>query len=119
MTKVDLEIIPLMMQGKLRKHLATYQADFYQYAENFTDDLVFQLRALVLGERQKTITIKGTPRSWWQHFKRDCMPQWFVKRFPVMNLPDRTIEATVWYPDLQLSVPQKHGRVVLYFNDPL
>lgn len=25
----------------------------------------------------------STPSSWWQHFKRDCMPEWFKKRWPV------------------------------------
>ena len=23
------------------------------------------------------------PTSWWQHFKQDVMPKWFVKRYPV------------------------------------
>lgn len=25
----------------------------------------------------------NTPASWWQHFKRDCMPSWFKRLFPV------------------------------------
>lgn len=25
----------------------------------------------------------STPSSWWQHFKRDHMPEWFKKRWPV------------------------------------
>ena len=23
------------------------------------------------------------PASWWDHFKRDCMPEWFIERYPV------------------------------------
>lgn len=27
--------------------------------------------------------IEKTPSSWWQHFKLECMPRWFVRRWPV------------------------------------
>lgn len=31
----------------------------------------------------KFLLTTSTPSSWWQHFKRDCMPEWFKKRWPV------------------------------------
>lgn len=42
------------------------------------ESMVRELKTRVLKDSYEEI-----PASWWQHFKRDCLPAWFVKRWPV------------------------------------
>lgn len=77
--------------------------------------MVYGLKAYVLGESQKPIEFDAMPTSWWQMFKRDVMPRWFKKMFPVESRRV-TIEAKTFYPDLKISVPNNQSRVCVVFN---
>ena len=61
-------------------------------------EAIYTLRVKVLQESCRIV-----PASWWQHFKRDCFPQWALKRWPV-----RYHKATLcisYKPDLDRAGP--------------
>lgn len=55
-----------------------------------TKELVQRLSASILSDKIVDDEYKARYRysvyaSWWQHFKHDKMPKWFVKRYPVVK----------------------------------
>lgn len=47
--------------------------------------MVAQVEAFMLsGDRRETVvkSSKLVPATWWDHFKHDCMPAWFTRRWP-------------------------------------
>jgi len=41
---------------------------------------------LALGSHQEHVSLEVEyPATWWQHFKKDLMPGWFLRLFPVVN----------------------------------
>lgn len=113
--RTELEMIPVMIEHKIRKYEFLRHYEFGQFCDHLTDSMVLSLKAYVLGETQAPITFEAYPTSWWQMFKRDVMPAWFVKRFPVKS-KTVTIDAKTFYPDLKISVPAKQSRVCVVFN---
>lgn len=114
--KVELELIPIMFEQKARRSdVFLHHPQYRRHIDAMTDTVCHQFRAYVLGETQKPITFDSHPVSWWQMFKRDVMPRWFVKRFPVVS-KTATIDAKVFYPELKISVPQKESRVCVVFQ---
>ena len=64
------------------------------YFDHMLDGIVLQLKKAVHGTEmeRETVSTVQVPASWWQHWKRDCAPRWFRRRFPVKT---RTIETKV------------------------
>ena len=61
------------------------------------------------------------PSSWWQHFKRDYMPEWFKKRYPVHEDQHRVtlkvqFERYANYPESDIVLPDRFGQMYLYEN---
>jgi len=50
------------------------------------DAIACELRVEVLKH-----TVCVTPASWWHHFKQDCMPKWFVKKWPVKYIEKEVV----------------------------
>ena len=67
-----------LIQRLRRNSVPNGMVDVRELADTFVDEMAFELSCYVLKQ-----TVSVTPSSWWQHFKKDCMPKWFVKRWPV------------------------------------
>ena len=66
-----------------------------------------------LGHRMTSVTFQ-VPKSWWQHFKKDCFPEWLKRRFPVRwTLREKVIpyEILAAYPQANIVV-EKLGEPV-------
>lgn len=115
--KIELEKIRIHIEHKINKYelYGLRDMDVGRYMDEFTNSIVFQFRAFILGESQKPIILKPQPTSWWQMFKRDIMPKWFVRKFPVKS-EEIIIDVKVIYPDLQISIPPSMSRVSVIFN---
>lgn len=62
-----------------------YDYQTYSHAD-FTRETVHRLVGTFIQKLQHSELIVwevSYPSSWWQHFKRDVLPKWFVKRYPV------------------------------------
>ena len=51
-------------------------------AEDVGDHFSFQLTRYFATYDARKFEV-NIPTSWWQHFKQDCMPAWFMRLFPV------------------------------------
>lgn len=48
--------------------------------------MIYSIRRAVYSnvfETQKKIVFQEYPMTWFQHFKRDCLPKWLIRLFPV------------------------------------
>jgi hypothetical protein len=85
------------------------------------DELVYRLSAFVLADKfvddVYTVTV-NVPASWWQHFKRDCLPQWWRNRWPVKEEQiRRRVEFMRYntYPNASFALPEERfGKPVVY-----
>jgi hypothetical protein len=74
---------------KLDKLCLEHVASNYNYSRMPKDQIGASVERLVgtfIRKLQHSDQIKWSvsyPSSWWQHFKRDMMPKWFIKRYPV------------------------------------
>lgn len=80
------------------------------------NEFVFFLESKILGQRDRQSYEVGfdIPKNWWEHFKQDNLPQWYVNRYPVKTKRvTRTITFThcKLFPDRE--VP-KEGRVAFH-----
>lgn len=63
---------------------------------NLGEDIVIRIVQEVYGKRLGILEIE-TPTTWWQMFKKQYMPRWFLARWPVINTV-KVYEARVLYP---------------------
>jgi hypothetical protein len=72
------------------------------HVEVLTHNIITRLNFILYGKQYpekvlstvlKRITI---PTSWWQMFKRDYAPAWFLARFPVKSMKENVIERNVY-----------------------
>ena len=61
-----------------------------KYVDNLSGDIVYQLRGYLHGKKHTdTKTVKdciNTPATWFQMFKKQFAPTWFLKLYPVRNI---------------------------------
>ncbi len=74
-----------------------------QYSNHATANFIHQIKMDILGERDKK-EVK-IPSSWWQMFKQEYVPQWFLKRYPVQSKYIGLFDYCVLYPHLKCSLP--------------
>lgn len=112
--KTTLERIQVMVQKKVDHHCiyGLRGMEVGAFMDHLTGDVAFQFRAFVYGELQKPIELAEQPTSWWQMFKRDVMPRWFIRKFPVRS-SKKIIDVKTIYPDLKVSLPPDMSRVVV------
>lgn len=75
------------------------------------DQMVYELTTEVLAS--KKVTDRRTfhfkqPATWWQHWKQDCAPQWFRKRWPVRYSTEKiVVDFTSYdtYPRADITLP--------------
>lgn len=72
-----LDKLRVVSEAKLSKHIIGEES-FNQIFSNTIDQMILQLCIHVASKE-----IEITPSSWWQHFKKDCMPKWFIRRYPI------------------------------------
>ncbi len=94
--------------------------------DDVTGYITYQLRALLWGEKVKWNEVRRQvhcPENWWQHFKLECLPEWFKRKWPVRYaVAELVVERDAWklYPDLNVPfnlpnaqftryVEQRHG----------
>src|ERR1700744_2788908 len=85
------------------------------------ETLAYELTAYVLSQHvadlRQEVTI-DIPASWWQHFKRDRAPKWFVRRYPVKTATMRKVfylDRFRTYPDANYALPQEtFGKSVMF-----
>lgn len=74
------------------------------YIDEVTKILSMRLSAYVLTDKKPGVTIL-TPKTAWEHFKQDHMPDWFTKKYPVKYI-EHKVDFRVLYPDYKLSRDQ-------------
>jgi len=71
------EKIPFYLRGTFSRQLKFEMKDM-------VDEFILQVTGYFAGNKihseHQTIL---RPRDWWQMFKSECMPQWFVQKFPI------------------------------------
>lgn len=116
--RVDLDRIKVCIDYKIDRYAIHHDASYFgSWIDHFTNHISVQYSAFVLGENQKPIRLKPYPTSWWQMFKRDVMPKWFQKRFPVKS-EEYVIDAKVIYPYLRISAPLNEKVSVIFQQSP-
>ena len=65
-------------------------------ANAMRDSLAYDLCLTVLRD-----TVALTPSSWWQHFKKDCLPKWALRRWPVTYIEREVVVKVDPYLDCQ------------------
>ena len=113
LTQVQLEnfklIVYTQVSEKLAKDLAqTPEVELSQYVSWLSDALVVRVKQNILGERLGILEIKR-PADWWEHFKLESAPRWFLKWFPVRYVVD-TYRADALYPKLSLPEEEHNYR---------
>jgi hypothetical protein len=77
------------------------------YVDYMGRGMAVELKATILAESGGRVTEERTvavPATWWEMFKRDCLPNWFRRRWPVRTKTMRMvvdINAWVKYPHLK------------------
>lgn len=115
--KIEVEKIRIMVQRKLSKYelAGLHFMEVGKFVDQLTDSVVLNFHAFCLGESQKPIKLKPYPKSWWQMFKRDVMPKWFIRLWPV-EFEEYLVDAKVLYPDLKISIPANDSRAIVIIN---
>lgn len=90
-------------------------------AEYTMDMLMVRLSAFVLTEQlvnERHTVESAVPKTWWQHFKRDKMPAWFGRKFPVLyEVFKKTVifNAKGVYPNANIALPSdRFGDRILF-----
>lgn len=92
---------PLVTQHALHRKKVAAREEVSEYVLNnarldvekyVMDRLVYNLTTFVMSERLAPDVVEivvdakaEVPASWWQHLKRDHFPQWYTRRWPVVN----------------------------------
>ena len=95
--------------SKMVQNLAKDAVDkLYQY-------VMIDLPAERLDEKEVTLTV-SVPKSWWEHFKKDCFPDWLLRTWPAkfktVSVKD-TVRFLAVYPKLA-NCPRFQPCVVRY-----
>jgi len=85
------EIVLKKFRWDIHRYVGSYMLatmDFDKVMELHLDEMLLQLRAIVLGKEnlnttQVQIEIEYVPLTWWDHFKEDHFPEWMKKLYPV------------------------------------
>jgi hypothetical protein len=88
--RMDLERFPIAVAAVLAdENLFIHDVkatDFdsrYNGIDLATDRTIRELRAMLLGKKHPNRSERYVPLTWWDHFKRDVMPEWSRRWFPV------------------------------------
>jgi hypothetical protein len=86
------------------------QLQLEQYLNTMVDGMVFNLRLFLAGEQHQTVAVKY-PADWWQAFKKQSAPAWFLKKYPV-SYTEVVVGADIFYPFIAL--PDQRKVIKLY-----
>lgn len=70
-----------------------------------TDALILQMVGYLAADHLETVTIVY-PRDWWEAVKQRFGPDWFVRRYPVIETR-HVVDLKAVYPEIAL--PEKFG----------
>lgn len=82
--------------------------------ENHVMELRAKIRSESIGTIKDTQIIK-IPKNWWQQFKAECLPNFILKRFPVVEkeiIVELSANVSALYPDMPLEL---RGATVNYY----
>lgn len=79
------------------------------YYDLVLDAYVTRLSVDVWSHHEPDVVIY-VPRSWWEHFKRECFPTWLLRRLPIeyMEIRKRVIAT---YPSIRLHDGEHRARI--------
>lgn len=103
-TELRLEIEQFCINNQYAADLLR-NGDLKVYAEHYTDSVIARFRKMIPAEKthESKVELRAIfPASVWQHFKRDYLPRWFLRRFPV-----RYVEICEGYAFTQLEAYPK------------
>jgi hypothetical protein len=91
--------------------------------QDFIGDKAFEFTADILAQKivDDTYTFNigyKVPASWWEHFKQDKMPSWFIKRYPVQyatGTATKKVKFTRYatYPMANIVIPKHRNFIEL------
>lgn len=115
----------LLVSKQLMVDMPTLRSslELSSYIDCALQRMVYSLEAYVLAEeidnRTKEVSFQvSIPKSWWQHFKRDVTPRWFVNLFPVRftvikKTKSVTFRKLATFPKANIALPEELGSVVI------
>ncbi len=89
---------------------SSLKIDRFQREQMLADEFYYQLEAELLTQELDHRTegvVFEIPKTWFEHFKKECFPNWLLKKFPVKyNIEKREIEYKVeaYYPHANISI---------------
>jgi hypothetical protein len=83
MEQITLDKVKFGITQSLTAEKLIFSTDVDVTISNFSDSIVASLTAMILGKKEKVVRSVYMPDSWWQHFKREVMPEWFTDLWPV------------------------------------
>lgn len=85
-----LELLRMGLSREIgRDTLDSMKLDLYEDGATFLrNSLIARLEYMILSDKivddkYRFVTSFNYPATWWQHFKRDKMPKWYVEKYPV------------------------------------
>lgn len=69
------------------------------YIDNIAEVMVLRLSAFVWAGQAHTIKV-AVPDGWFQQWKLEKAPKWFVRKYPV-KYGDKLIDVTPYFPNLR------------------
>lgn len=87
--------------------------------ENTVRGLMIKLHHEVFGQHnyQEYTVMQPIPANWWECFKEEHMPQWYIKRYPIKRKFARhtiTFDHKELFPHARINVPDIMGDVVFH-----
>jgi hypothetical protein len=72
--------------------------------DDITRDMVITFSKSIFTKTEKVETVEIYPKTWWDHFKSDYAPSWFLRKFPAeyINIPK---QVTVNTPCVHIQHP--------------
>ena len=105
---------------RISQNFSKYMIDSMQlnvFEEHLGNAINIEFQTKIFGQHNKqkyTVKIR-IPKNWWQHFKRDILPNWYKKIYPVKwKFKKRVIEFDhiALMPDIKIGNGQ--DKIIMY-----
>lgn len=105
----ELENMKITLDSKIdRTALSGLNTNFEMFMNEYTDQIIFRLRARLAGQKLEEVVARW-PADWWEALKERWFPAWLQKWFPV-RWKTSMLKSIALYP--QMVIPNWKTHVV-------
>ena len=109
------ELLTYKVQGTLSTYILDNVSDLKPLnldvlLDDMSRNLVMTLSKAIFTKTERVDSFEHYPKTWWEHFKKDHMPKWFLAKFPVKFITT-TKSITVNTPCVHIKSPERVTRV--------